>query len=261
MLPLVVLAVGGYLVYDSLKKPVKYADGGMMENGGMMAEGGEVSTMSEKEFINKYFGANVFTEDVSKYFDIKNISSSNDAKIDKFIEDHKRDGYTIKKKSYSDFKSVMAVKRKNDGGMMEHGGMMAKGGKVKVGDIITTNTGVKVKVIEYDSMFGGRVKVERQDEYATGKPSQFISLSKFRFEDGGMMEHGGMMAKGGMSVSDRYKAEVGDEVITVMKGKKEKSGYPVYVSVSGYAPQLTDVYATKEIAKIRAKALENNNKK
>jgi hypothetical protein len=34
MLPLLVLAVGGYLVYDSVKKP-KYADGGMMAKGGM----------------------------------------------------------------------------------------------------------------------------------------------------------------------------------------------------------------------------------
>ena len=43
MLPLVLAAVGGYLVYDSFKKPVKYADGGMMDDGGMMAKGGGVA--------------------------------------------------------------------------------------------------------------------------------------------------------------------------------------------------------------------------
>ena len=63
----------------------------------------------------------------------------------------------------------------------------ASGGKVKVGDTLTASTGVKVKVVEYDPMFGGRVKIERMDEYATGKPSQWMPLSKFKMADGGMM--------------------------------------------------------------------------
>jgi hypothetical protein len=63
----------------------------------------------------------------------------------------------------------------------------ASGGKVKVGDTLTASTGVKVKVVEYDPMFGGRVKIERMDEYATGNPSQWMPLSKFKMADGGMM--------------------------------------------------------------------------
>ena len=57
---------------------------------------------------------------------------------------------------------------------------MANGGEVKAGDVLEATTGVKVKVVEYDPKFGGRVKVERMDEYATGKPSQWMFLSKFK---------------------------------------------------------------------------------
>jgi hypothetical protein len=74
-----------------------------------------------------------------------------------------------------------------DYGSYEQGGYMAGGGKVKVGDTLTASTGVKVKVVEYDPMFGGRVKIERMDEYATGKPSQWMPLSKFKMADGGIM--------------------------------------------------------------------------
>ena len=65
-------------------------------------------------------------------------------------------------------------------------GSFAKGGEVKVGDEITANTGVKVKVVEYDPKFGGRVKVLRLDEHSDGKPSQFMPLSRFKFSYGGM---------------------------------------------------------------------------
>jgi hypothetical protein len=71
----------------------------------------------------------------------------------------------------------------------------ASGGKVKVGDTLIASTGVKVKVVEYDPMFGGRVKIERMDEYATGKPSQWMPLSKFKMADGGMMADGAIISK------------------------------------------------------------------
>jgi|688.fasta_scaffold00438_115 hypothetical protein len=97
-----------------------------------LEHGGELETMSEKEFLQKYWGANVFTEDVSKHFDIKKMSSSNDAKIEKFLEELKKDGYSIKKKSYSDFTSVMGVKKMNK---LEHGGYMADGGELAKYDV------------------------------------------------------------------------------------------------------------------------------
>ena len=81
--------------------------------------GGVYSDMTEKEFLAKYFGANVYAGNPSEYFDIKKISSSNDSKVENFISELKRDGYSVKKKSYSDFTSVMGVKKKGsfaDGG-------------------------------------------------------------------------------------------------------------------------------------------------
>ena len=86
-------------------------------------EGGSVfADMSEKEFLKEYFGVNTFTSNPSEYFDIKNMSSSIDSKIDAFIDDLKSNGYSIKKKSYSDFTSVMGVKKKSsfkEGGKVE----------------------------------------------------------------------------------------------------------------------------------------------
>jgi hypothetical protein len=78
-------------------------------------------------------------------------------------------------------------------GMVEKDGLKfssvkAEGGnipKVKVGEIITTNTGVKVKVVAYDPLFGGRIKAVRMDEYGDGKESQWIPIKKFKYKDGG----------------------------------------------------------------------------
>ena len=98
----------------------------------------------------------------------------------------------------------------------EMGGYMADGGQIKVGDTITATTGVKVKVVDYDPNFGGRVKVERLDEYATGKPSQWMPLKKFKFESGGYMADGGELhrtqefAKGG-AISHGLK--MGDTIV------------------------------------------------
>jgi hypothetical protein len=54
--------------------------------------------------------------------------------------------------------------------------------KVKVGSILTTKTGVKVKVVEYNPQYG--VKAIRLDATAADKPSQYVELSKFKgFEE------------------------------------------------------------------------------
>jgi hypothetical protein len=63
-------------------------------------------------------------------------------------------------------------------GVYANGGVLNKD-NVKVGDVLMSTTGVKVKVTEFDPLFGGRVKAIRLDKYGTGKPSQFMSLSKF----------------------------------------------------------------------------------
>ena len=64
------------------------------------------------------------------------------------------------------------------------------------------------------------------------------------------------MAKGG-HLAAKTKVEVGDEKISVIKNRKEKTGYPIYVVSEGYAPITLDVCATKELAEKKAKALAN----
>ena len=100
-----------------------YADGGSLpfmtdpnfgnfQNTGSFANGGSIGDLTEQEFLKKYFGASVFTENPSQYFEIKKLSSSDDAKVSAFVKELKADGFTVKKRAYSDFTSVMGVKKK-----------------------------------------------------------------------------------------------------------------------------------------------------
>ncbi len=92
---------------------------GNFQNTGAFANGGSMSDLTEKEFLKKYFGANVFTENPSQYFEIKKISSSDDNKVNAFVKELKAEGFTVKKRAYSDFTYVMGVKKKesfSDGG-------------------------------------------------------------------------------------------------------------------------------------------------
>jgi hypothetical protein len=102
----------------------KLADGGSLpfmtdpnfgnfQNTGSFADGGSMSDLTEQEFLKKYFGANVFTENPSQYFEIKKMSSSDDNKVDAFVKELKADGFTVKKRAFSDFTSVMGVKKKS----------------------------------------------------------------------------------------------------------------------------------------------------
>jgi hypothetical protein len=92
MLPLLILAVGGYLVYDSVKKPVKYADGGKID---MQTLGVDL-----KSIKNKYPNANVSWS---------------------LAKDSSGKGYVITAKEGS--KIVYSSYKMADGGMMAKGGM------------------------------------------------------------------------------------------------------------------------------------------
>ncbi len=121
----------------------KMADGGSLpymtdpnfgdfQNTGAFANGGSIGDLTEQEFLKKYFGVNVFTENPSQYFEIKKMSSSNDDKVDAFVKELKADGFTVKKRAYSDFTSVMGVKKKAS---------FADGGSLKKGDVIYIDMG------------------------------------------------------------------------------------------------------------------------
>jgi len=205
---------------DDNKRYTKMADGGMMAKGGKVknaewavtieSEDGETydwvgfakseddavyEAEQEAGFESVSSGVNMITDEDGNEIQYKHGGKTQgyDDKKDESL------GMTRGKLSLKDFVGNRKQKehaRRDDArfeerGKMDHGGYMAKGGEVKVGDILTANTGVKVKVVEYDSKFGGRVRVERIDEYATGKPSQFMPLSRFKMADGGMMAKGG----------------------------------------------------------------------
>lgn len=122
---------------------------------------------------------------------------------------------------------------------LEKGGY-ANGGQVKVGDIITANTGVKVKVVEYDPKFGGRIKGTRMDEYGDGKVSQWMPLKKFKYEEGGMMAKGGILSDA-FKLGDKIAAiqfwdnslvvdnpTSGRAVISLETGKRKEGGMMAY---------------------------------
>lgn len=92
---------------------------GNFQNTGAFANGGSIGDLTEQEFLKKYFGASVFTENPSQFFEIKKLSSSDDAKVSAFVKELKADGFTVKKRAFSDFTSVMGVKKK---GSFELGG-------------------------------------------------------------------------------------------------------------------------------------------
>jgi len=124
-----------------------------------MSNGGGVEENMDVQFIEYKEKTIMFEPHSKKYY-------SNDIEFDSLEKAKKYIDSGSKKSSWEE-----SAYRK---------GVMAKGGEVKVGDILTANTGVKVKVIEYDPKFGGRVRVKRIDEYSTDKPSQFMPLNKFK---------------------------------------------------------------------------------
>jgi hypothetical protein len=134
-------------------------------------------------------------------------------------------------KNYKEGKKDLKITR------MAKGGYMADGGQVKVGDILTAKTGVKVKVVEYDPKFGGRVRVERIDEYATGKPSVFMPLSRFIMADGGYMADGGMMDVVNAEISTIRRNIMGTTSFMMkikgMRNPQDFSVYPISTDQSG----------------------------
>ncbi len=61
--------------------------------------------------LEKYFGSNVYTDNVS-HLSIQKKHISNDNEAQAFILKLKDEGYKVKYKSYSDFTAIMGVKLK-----------------------------------------------------------------------------------------------------------------------------------------------------
>lgn len=67
--------------------------------------------ISVDDALKKYFGSNVFTDDVS-HLNIQKRHISDDIEAKDFISKLKIQGYKVKYKSYSDFTAIMGVKLK-----------------------------------------------------------------------------------------------------------------------------------------------------
>jgi hypothetical protein len=67
--------------------------------------------MNAKDFVNRFFGANVFPKDIVQNFDISHASLSHDQAKDE-IKNFRAKGYAVKSKKYSDFTAYMAAKEK-----------------------------------------------------------------------------------------------------------------------------------------------------
>lgn len=111
-------------------------------------------------------------------------------------------GY-LGQKEYAEYESIFDPKRRyvlNPANFKNY-----TADKVKVGSILTTNTGIKVKVVEYNPQFG--VKTLRLDATEADKPSQYLKLSKFNgFEE---MGEGGKIGFEALSkkVASRYEGK------------------------------------------------------
>jgi hypothetical protein len=101
---------------------------------------------------------------------------------------------------------------------------------------------------------GYKIKVDGKEYYITETDFDEINKNhdiKFaapsrKYADGG-------------SLAERTTIEVGDEEIAVIIGKKERKGYPVYISTVGYAPITHNLYPTKEKAISTAKSIAKRN--
>lgn len=120
--------------------------------------------------------------------------------------------------------------------------------------------GLKRGTIDYEG------RPNRSDKYPKGQGMN-VNGGYAKLADGGMMAKSGNthMADGynrssnleniSRHLKDRTKVEVGSEEISLIKKRKEKTGYPVYVIAEGYAPITLDVYETKDLANKKAEEL------
>jgi hypothetical protein len=222
MLPIILALAGGYLIVDSQKDKLKFEDGGKVES---------MSDLSE-EFQN-WCDDNDFPQ-----------MSADELLVEESIK---------KTPTQKEYLREFIKRWDNAAEKMADGGKMAKGGVMELSanmQDVLDEMKEKYNADDYD------LDVDKQEVYFVDGIGKEIKGSRISVKK--IMADGGKMAKGGMS--DRYSTEVGDEVIAIIKNRKEVNGYPVYARVSGNAPITVGVFPTKEKAMAKAKQLEKNNK-
>ena len=182
--------------------------------------GGSMANLTEQEFLKKYFGTNVFTENPSQYFEIKKMSSDDDAKVNAFVKELKADGFTVKKRAYSDFTSVMGVKKKTSfelGGAFvmtdlagHTGGSDGLGNPMPLSGVSGTHyTGLvgETGAISSGEMFmdGGAMMVNQQVINDASQP--YVITEAF----GNPAQQLGILAKGG-SIENQYEGRTPEDI-------------------------------------------------
>jgi hypothetical protein len=274
MLPVILVAVGAYLIGDSVLGDKKYADGGMM------SKGGEVNEQEAKEKLVKLKADGKLNFSIGNhgliFMSLKNGNKKSYDNYKKAYEHYlnskgvmmahggKTQGYDDKederlamehgKMSKKDLDSTHARRddaRFEERGKMAHGGMFEK----PIPAIMDKYGNIKSeKILQQDLEY---LKEAYEDKLVT-KAEYDKSYDEIKEQIKFLKEDSGMMAKGG-SIAENTTVEVGEDKISVIKNRKEKTGYAVYVQAKGYAPMTLDVYATKEAATKKAKALAKKN--
>jgi hypothetical protein len=140
----------------------------------------------------------------------------------------------------------------------------AKGGKLEVGDMVMVDDSGYAKYFSGFDVSKPAKIISKNKGKSFGKVKYFYGLEtsdgKKPFNQAiesmltKVSKDGGMMAKGG-SIAQNTTVEVGEDKISVIKNRKEKTGFAVYVQAKGYAPSTLDVYKTKEDAIKKGKSL------
>ena len=74
----------------------------------------DINTITEREVLESFFGSSAYPKEITDAFEIKKRSIGDESKAKEFLSELKTGGFTVKKKSYSDFVSIMGVKRKSN---------------------------------------------------------------------------------------------------------------------------------------------------
>lgn len=179
--------------------------------------GGPVSEMTAKEFLDRYFGANVYPEEVIANFEVISKSISDESKAKAFIEQLKKDGFTVKKKTYSDFTAIKGAKKK-----------MRTGGPVSEKWVITNEDKTKFITARFN-MGTGENKVSWTDNinlaYVYDNEADAIEaedkLSDFGIHDLSYsvpISEFKQMRKGGPIRKDKWSTGAGVDMWSFVKG-------------------------------------------
>lgn len=237
MLPLILVAVGAYLIGDSVLGDKKYAKGGMSDGGEKAAKKRLEELRKELRAEKISYGELAELESLKKYIDDDDLELLQAAGVPEYEDEDEDDD-----------------------------DKMAKGGKVGlkfyVGQSVlykpTNNSKLDKAVRNLHNKYANRElvieKIESDKPYNTAKVFDRNTGEKLSFDLVLNPRYVEQYAKGGY-LADKTTVEVGEDKIAIIKNRKEKTGYAVYVQAEGYAPMTLDVYATKEAATKKAKAL------